>query len=160
MTILLWTIVILSFIAAFVGLVVPLLPGVLLMWIGFFVYHFGINNNELSWFFWLAMITLTAVMLVSDYVAGSYFVKKFGGSKAGEFAAAVGMLIGSFLFPPLGIIAVPFIVVLFVELYIQRDVAKAFNASVGSLLGFLTSTVAKFLILIIMIIWFVLDVVI
>lgn len=160
MTILLWTIVILSFIAAFVGLVVPLLPGVLLMWIGFFVYHFGINNNELSWFFWLAMITLTAVMLVSDYVAGSYFVKKFGGSKAGEFAAAVGMLIGSFLFPPLGIIAVPFIVVLFVELYLQRDVAKAFNASVGSLLGFLTSTVAKFLILIIMIIWFVLDVVI
>lgn len=160
MTILLWTIVILSFIAAFVGLVVPLLPGVLLMWIGFFVYHFGINNNELSWFFWLAMITLTAVMLVSDYVAGSYFVKKFGGSKAGEFAAAVGMLIGSFLFPPLGIIAVPFIVVLFVELYIQRDVAKAFNASVGSLLGFLTSTVAKFLVLIIMIIWFVLDVVI
>lgn len=70
------------------------------------------------------------------------------------------MLIGSFLFPPLGIIAVPFIVVLFVELYLQRDVAKAFNASVGSLLGFLTSTVAKFLILIIMIIWFILDVVI
>ena len=160
MTILLWTIVILSFIAAFVGLVVPLLPGVLLMWIGFFVYHFGINSGELSWFFWIAMITLTAVTLVSDYVAGSYFVKKFGGSKAGEFAAAVGMLIGSFLFPPLGIIAVPFIVVLFVELYIQRDVAKAFNASVGSLLGFLTSTVAKLLILIIMIIWFVLDVVI
>ncbi|UBH09093.1 DUF456 domain-containing protein [Macrococcus armenti] len=160
MTILLWTIVIFSFIAAFIGLVVPLLPGVLLMWIGFFVYQFGINNNELSWFFWLAMITLTTVTLVSDYVAGSYFVKKFGGSRAGEFAAAIGMLIGSFLFPPLGIIAVPFIVVLFVELYLQRDVAKAFNASVGSLLGFLTSTVAKFLILIIMIIWFVLDVVI
>ncbi|QUR94062.1 DUF456 domain-containing protein [Macrococcoides canis] len=160
MMIILWTLVVISFIAAFAGLVVPMLPGVLLMWIGFFIYHFGINNSELSWFFWIAMITLTAVTLVSDYVAGSYFVKKFGGSKAGEFAAAVGMLIGSFLFPPLGIIAVPFIVVLFVELYLQRDVAKAFNASVGSLLGFLTSTVAKFLILIIMIIWFILDVVI
>ncbi|QTQ08697.1 DUF456 family protein [Macrococcoides canis] len=160
MMIILWTLVVISFIAAFAGLVVPMLPGVLLMWVGFFIYHFGINNSELSWFFWIAMITLTAVTLVSDYVAGSYFVKKFGGSKAGEFAAAVGMLIGSFLFPPLGIIAVPFIVVLFVELYLQRDVAKAFNASVGSLLGFLTSTVAKFLILIIMIIWFILDVVI
>ncbi|UTH02987.1 DUF456 domain-containing protein [Macrococcoides canis] len=160
MMIILWTLVVISFIAAFAGLVVPLLPGVLLMWIGFFVYHFGINNSELSWFFWIAMITLTAVTIVSDYVAGSYFVKKFGGSKVGEFAAAVGMLIGSFLFPPLGIIAVPFIAVLFVELYLQRDVAKAFNASVGSLLGFLTSTVAKLLILIIMVIWFVLDVVI
>lgn len=47
-----------------------------------FIYHFGINNSELSWFFWIAMITLTAVTLVSDYVACSYFVKKFGGSKA------------------------------------------------------------------------------
>ena len=160
MMVLLWTFVIISFIAAFVGLVVPMLPGVLLMWVGFFVYHFGINNGELTWFFWIAMAMLTFVTLISDYIAGSYFVKRYGGSRAGEFTAAIGIIIGSFLFPPFGIIIVPFIMVLFVELFIQKDITRAFNASIGSLFGFLTSTVAKFLILIIMVIWFVLDVLI
>lgn len=160
MMIILWTLVIISFIAAFAGLVVPMVPGVLLMWVGFFIYHFGINNSELTWFFWIAMAMLTFITLISDYVAGSYFVKRYGGSKAGEFTAAIGMIIGSFLFLPFGIIVVPFIMVLFVELFIQKDITKAFNASIGSLFGFLTSTVAKLLILIIMVIWFVLDVVI
>lgn len=75
MMIVLWMVVIISFIAAFVGLVVPMLPGVLLMWVGFFIYHFGINNEELTWFFWIAMAMLTFVTLISDYIAGSYFVK-------------------------------------------------------------------------------------
>lgn len=56
-----------------------------------FIYHFAINNNELSWFFWIAMATLTIITLVSDYVLGSRFVKKFGGSKAGSLRQQSGL---------------------------------------------------------------------
>ncbi|MCG7419532.1 DUF456 family protein [Macrococcus epidermidis] len=160
MTFILWTFVILAFLSAFVALVMPMIPGILMMWVGFFIYHFAINNNELSWFFWIAMATLTIITLVSDYVLGSRFVKKFGGSKAGELTAAIGIILGSFFFPPFGIIIIPFVAVFIVELLIQQDFKHAMDASIGSLLGFLTSTVAKFIILIIMIIWFIFDIII
>lgn len=160
MTFILWTLVILAFLSAFVALVMPMIPGILMMWVGFFIYHFAINNNELSWFFWIAMATLTIIILISDYVLGSRFVKKFGGSKAGELTAAIGIILGSFFFPPLGIIILPFVAVFIVELLIQQDFKRAMDASIGSLLGFLTSTVAKFIILIIMIIWFIFDIII
>lgn len=160
MTFILWTFVILAFLSAFVALVMPMIPGILMMWVGFFIYHFAINNNELSWFFWIAMATLTIITLVSDYVLGSRFVKKFGGSKAGELTAAIGIILGSFFFPPFGIIIIPFVAVFIVELLIQQDFKRAMDASIGSLLGFLTSTVAKFIILIIMIIWFIFDIII
>ncbi|RAI80544.1 DUF456 family protein [Macrococcoides goetzii] len=160
MTFILWTLVILAFLSAFVALVMPMIPGILMMWIGFFIYHFAINNNELSWFFWIAMATLTIITLLSDYVLGSRFVKKYGGSKEGELTAAIGIILGSFFFPPFGIIIIPFVAVFIVELLIQQDFKRAMDASIGSLLGFLTSTVAKFIILIIMIIWFIFDIII
>lgn len=158
MTMLLWLIVVAAFAAAFLGLVMPMIPGVLMMWIGFFIYQFCIDSHELSWFFWLAMITLTVLSLVSDYVAGGYFIKKYGGSKPGEITAAVGVFVGSFIFPPLGIILVPLIAVFIVELIAFKDASQAVKSSIGSLLGFLTSTGAKLFILIIMTVWFFLDV--
>ncbi|WP_414044833.1 DUF456 domain-containing protein [Macrococcus equi] len=160
MTFVLWAFVVLAFLSAFVALVMPMIPGILMMWVGFFIYHFAINNNELSWFFWVAMSTLTIITLVSDYVLGGHFVKKYGGSKAGELTAAIGILLGSFFFPPFGIIIIPFAAVFIVELLIQQDFKRALDASIGSLFGFLTSTVAKFMILIIMIVWFILDIII
>lgn len=160
MNVMLWIFVILAFLSAFVALVMPMIPGILMMWVGFFIYHYAINNNELSWFFWVAMATLTVITLVSDYVLGSRYVKKYGGSKAGELTAAISVVLGSFFYPPIGIIVLPFIAVFIVEVLIYQDFKRAFNASLGSLIGFLTSTVAKFMILIIMIVWFILDIII
>ncbi|TDM03609.1 DUF456 domain-containing protein [Macrococcus carouselicus] len=153
-----WLIIIAAFIFAFVGLVMPMIPGVLMMWVGFLVYHFLIDSGTLSWFFWVVMAVLTIFSLVSDYIAGSYFVKRYGGSRTGEITAAVGVVVGSFLFPPFGIILVPLIAVLIVELIVLRDTMRAVKASIGSLFGFLTSTFAKFLLLVIMVVWFFVDV--
>lgn len=158
MTTLLWLLVIASFILAFVSLVVPVIPGVLMMWLGFLIYHFAIDSTTLSWFFWTVMVIITALMLVSDYVAGSYFVKRYGGSKAGEITALISVIIGSFTFPPLGIILFPLITVFIVELLVVQDMRKAMDASLGSLLGFLASTFAKLVMLIVMTVWFVADV--
>ncbi|ULG72462.1 DUF456 domain-containing protein [Macrococcus brunensis] len=158
MTTLLWLLVIVSFILAFVSLVVPIIPGVLMMWIGFLIYHFAIDSTTLSWFFWIVMIIITALMLVSDYVAGSYFVKRYGGSKAGEITALISVIVGSFVYPPFGIILFPLIAVFIVELLVVQDMRKAMDASLGSLLGFLASTFAKLIMLIVMIVWFIIDV--
>lgn len=149
----LWILIILLFILSFIGLVFPILPSSLLIWVGFFVYHFKINSTELGWLFWTMMIVFTVVLFLADIIANRHFVKRFGGSKLGENIAAISVIIGSF-FPPFGILIVPFIAVVIVELFQARSIHEATRAATGSLIGFLGGTVAKIIIQLMMIIWF------
>jgi len=152
--IIIWIIIIALFILSFAGIIFPVIPSVLVIWVGFLLYHFVVNPNELNTFFWIAMLLFTLLLFVSDMIANSYFVKKYGGSKWGERAAAVAVIIGSFIYPPFGIIILPFIVVFIVELAQRRTTQAAFRASLGSLFGFLGGSIATIVIQFIMIIWF------
>ncbi|HLQ73236.1 MAG TPA: DUF456 family protein [Bacillota bacterium] len=153
---LLWLIVIACFIISFISLVYPIIPGVVFIWIGFFIYHFLIENDQLTMLFWLSAFVLTAMIIVSDIVMNSYFVKKFGGTIWGERAAAISVIVGSFVFPPLGIIILPMVVVIIVEIIQNKSTKDAVLTSVGSLIGFLSSTFAKFILLLAMILIFIL----
>ncbi|WP_181349051.1 DUF456 domain-containing protein [Thalassobacillus sp. CUG 92003] len=158
MDIILWLIIAACFVLSFASLIFPIIPGPLVLWIGFLIYYFFMNHAELSIIFWIAMILLTIILIVSDIIANSYFVKRYGGSKWGERSAAVGVIVGSFIAPPFGLIIVPFLAVLATELLQKRTVQESFRASIGSLLGFLGGSVAKFVLQAIMIIWFFLEI--
>lgn len=154
MTVLLWLLIIFAFILAFVGLIKPVIPSVLMLWVGFLIYQFAFNNGELSWIFYVSMIVLTVLMFISDFAMNKYFVNKYGGSKISEYVALIGVLVGCFVFPPFGIIIIPFVAVFAVELMQDFDVNKAFKASLGSIVAFLTSNIAKAIIMFIMIVCF------
>jgi uncharacterized protein YqgC (DUF456 family) len=124
------------------------------IWIGFLLYHLIIDPAELGLVFWIIMAVFTTILIGADIIANSYFVKKYGGSKWGERAAAIGVLVGSFIIPPFGIFVVPFIVVLTVEMLQKRTPQQALKASFGSLMGFLGGAFAKIVIQLVMIIWF------
>ncbi|MFO3692400.1 DUF456 domain-containing protein [Staphylococcus felis] len=149
--------IIISFVIAFIGLIKPVIPSVLFVWIGFLIYDLGINHGTLSWIFWIAMILLTAFIFISDLMMNRFFVQRFGGSKQGEWAALVGVIIGSFVIPPFGVIVVPFILVFVVEVIQKQDIPFALKASVGSLVAFFSSVFAQGLVMLLMIIWFVID---
>ena len=157
MTAVLWIIIILMFVLAFVGLIKPIIPSMLVMWIGFIIYQIGFNDGRLSWIFYVAMILFTLFILVADFMMNKYFVNRFGGSKVGEYTALVGVIVGCFVFPPFGIILVPLIAVFVVELLNGFDF-KALKVSLGSVVAFLASTVAQAIIMVIMVIWFFVDV--
>jgi uncharacterized protein len=157
--ILLWVIIVALFVLSFVGVIYPIIPSVLLIWIGFLLYQFGINGEELGWVFWTIMIVFTVLLFVADILANSFFVKKFGGSKWGERGAAIAVIVGSFIMPPFGIIVIPFLAVLIIEMVQKRTFNEAFKASIGSLLGFLSGTFAKVFVQIIMIILFIIGVI-
>jgi len=158
MDVLLWIVVLALFVLSFVALVYPVLPSVTAVWGGFLVYHFFVNANTLTTFFWIAMVVLTIVLLVADIFASSLSVREFGGSKLGERVAAIAVIIGSFIYPPFGIIVLPFIAVLLAELLQDRSFGSALRSSIGSLIGFLTGRFAEGLIQLAMIIWFFLTV--
>jgi|SRR5690625_543656 len=152
---LIWITIIALFILSFIGIIFPLIPSSLFLWIGFFLYHFIINDQRLSYAFWIIMVVFTIILFISDILANSYFVKRFGGSKWGERSAGFAVIIGSFIIPPFGIIVIPLVTVFVVELLQKYTMEKAFFASVGSLIGFLSGMFAKIVIQMIMIIWFI-----
>ena len=154
MEILWWVLIVVSFIAAFAGMIFPIIPSVLMLWIGFLIYQFLLTDVNIGWGFWIAMSIWTVILIFADIIANSYFVKKYGGSKAGERVAAVGVIVGSFIIPPFGIVIVPFVAVFITELIIKKTGNEALLAAVGSLIGFLSGTIAKIVIQLIMIIWF------
>lgn len=154
MDLILWLIVLVLFVLSFIALIYPVLPSVTAVWVGFLVYQFAINPNELTSLFWIAMIVLTVILLLADVFASSLSVKKFGGSKLGERVAGIAVIIGSFIYPPFGIILLPFVSVFIVELTQDRNLKEALVSSFGSFIGFLSGQVAEAIIQIAMIIWF------
>lgn len=151
---LIWVVIIALFLLSFVGIIYPFIPSSLFIWTGFILYHFTINKHHLTVFFWIIMGVFTIVLLLADIIANSYFVKKFGGSKWGERSAGIAVIVGSFLIPPFGIVIVPFITVIVIELLQKQTWKKAIYASIGSLIGFLSGSFSKIIIQLIMIIWF------
>lgn len=158
MTVLLWSLITIAFILAFVGLVKPVIPSVLVLWVGFLIYQFGFHNGRLSWVFYIAMVIFTILIFLADFLMNKYFVGKYGGSKFGEYGAIIGVIIGCFVVPPFGIIIVPFVLVLIIELIQGYDLKKAIKVSCVSIIAFLASTIAQAIVMFIMVIWFIVDV--
>lgn len=154
MSIFVWTVIILLFIASFAGFIFPIVPSVLVLWAGFGLYYVGISREELSILFWIGMLVLTALMFLADFLANSYFVKKYGGSKWGEWTAVIALIAGSFIIPPFGILIVPFVAVFAVELIVLKNIKHAFFVAYATLIAFLSGTLAKVVIQLIMIGWF------
>lgn len=159
MDILFWIMITACFILSFVGLVYPIIPSVLVIWVGVFLYHFGINSNELSWISWTMFVLLTCFLFLADYLANLHFVDKAGGSKWGMRAATIGLIIGSFVIPPFGIIIVPFAFVFIVEIVQKKTFRESSKVAFATLIAFLSGTIAKAIIQLIMIVVFILDVI-
>lgn len=134
-----------------------MIPALLFLWIGFIIYQWGIDDTSLSWIFWLGMLFLTLLIFISDLLMNRYFVNRFGGSKKGEWAALIGVILGSFILPPFGIVIVPFILVLIVEMLEQKRFDVALKASFGSIVAFFSSTFTQAFVMLIMVIWFFVD---
>ncbi|MFP3391203.1 DUF456 domain-containing protein [Brevibacillus sp. SIMBA_040] len=157
MDIVLWIIVIALFVLSIAGIFLPVLPDTILLWGGFLLYHFFIADPGagLPASFWWGMAVLSVLLYGADLLTNMFFVKKYGGSKWSSMAAVVGIILGIFLFPPFGMLIMPFVLVVLVELLIQKQsVEKAIRAGFGSLIGFLGSAVVKVVLQVAMIIWF------
>lgn len=150
-----WLLIIVSFIVSFIGIVVPIIPGILFLWLGFLAYHFLIDANDLNVFFWVMMVLFTIIILGSDFVINYYFVDQFGGSNWSKWGAIVGVFIGIFVYPPLGMIVLPLLIVIGIELMLKKTFKQALKAALGTLAGFLSSAVAKVFIQIVMIVIFI-----
>lgn len=153
-----WILIVACFILSFVGLVYPIIPAVLLIWIGTLIYHFGINPEELSLGTWIILVVLTLLLFLADYLANLHFVEKAGASKWGTRAATIGLIVGSFVIPPFGVIIVPFVFVLISEMVQKKTVEESLKVALATFIAFLSGTFAKGVIQLMMIGVFIIDI--
>ncbi len=124
------------------GCLLPILPGPPLSFAGLLVLHFS-RFADFSTAFLLTWGCVTIVVTVLDYVVPIWGTKKFGGSKSGMWGAGIGLVLGLFFLPPIGIIIGPFAGAVIGEAITGKSTSSAFRAGFGSFLGFLAGVGIK-----------------
>lgn len=132
-------------ISGILGCVLPVIPGPPLSYIGLLLLHFT-KQHEFSSKFLVIWAVVTGVVYALDFVIPAWGTKKFGGSKRGIFGSIIGLVIGMFFFPPIGIILGPFIGAVVGELTLGKESMAALKSGFGSFLGFLVGTLLKLII--------------
>lgn len=153
----LWFLIIICFLGSLIGVFMPVIPGVLFVWIGFLLYQFGVAlpGQGLSAGFWWGMGAITVFIVLADLLANIWFVKRYGGSKWGVVASVIGLVIGPFIFAgPLGFLLGPILAVFLAEWIQNKNASLSIKISLGTLAAFLGGGVAKVILQLAMIIWF------
>ena len=138
----LYIIAVLLALVGLVGSVVPVLPGPTLSWIGWLLLLFIPDESAT-----LASVVVWGVVLVVvsllDNFGSTWLTGRMGGSKWGTRGCFVGMLIGMFCFPPLGLIVGPFVGAFVGELIGNATAGRALRVAFISFVAFLLTTGLK-----------------
>ena len=80
------------------GVVLPLLPGIPLSWLGFFIYAIGTGFERISITIVVIFFILMLLTLVMDFVAPMLGARRYKASRLGVFSAFLGFTVGIFVF--------------------------------------------------------------
>lgn len=139
-----------------IGCILPVIPGQILSWSSLLILQLTTKSPFTTEFLLIwALVTIGVTLL--DYYVPIWGTKKLGGSKRGIWGATIGLVIGIFFFPPLGLIVGPFIGAFVGELSAGKDTNTAFKSGLGSFIGFLAGTMMKLVISFIMGYYFVIN---
>ena len=133
---------ILFLILGILGGVLPVIPGPPLSYTALLLLHFT-ERYQFSTQFIIIWALVTIVVTALDYIIPVWGTKKFGGSKRGVWGSLIGLLVGIFFLPPLGIIIGPFVGAVIGEISGGKDNKAALKAGLGSFAGFIAGTLLK-----------------
>lgn len=137
-----WLGALLLVILGFVGMVVPALPGPLLVLGGLMLAAWADDFGRVGWVTLLILSGLALLAMVLDVIAGALGAKRYGASRAAITGSLIGAVVGIF-FGPLGLLLGPFAGAVAGELLSGRGASQAGFSGWGATLGMLLGTVAK-----------------
>ncbi|MBX3055629.1 MAG: DUF456 domain-containing protein [Anaerolineae bacterium] len=137
-----------------VGIIVPLLPGIFLIWAGVAVYVWRTGFEVISVPHFVLISLLVLVAGTSDIWLPYFGAKKSGAAKRSYLLSTVGAIIGSFLLPVIGTI-IGFVLGLFLgEYWKHQNANTAVQVSWGGLKGYGIATLIQFVVGFIIIVLF------
>ena len=132
------------------GVVLPVLPGIPLAWLGLFIYALGTGFERISIATVVVFFILMVLTLVLDFAAPMLGAKKYKASKFGVIGAFLGFPVGIFVLGFWGIILGPFVGAFLGELIARRKPKQALGSALGAFLGFVAGTLFKIIVILIM----------
>lgn len=132
------------------GVVLPVLPGIPLSWLGLFIYALGTGFERISIATVVVFFILAVLTLILDFAAPMLGARKYRASKLGVFGAFLGFTVGIFVLGFLGIILGPFIGAFLGEMIARRKPKQALGSALGTFLGFIVGTLFKIIVILIM----------
>ena len=142
MDVVLWAVAVILVIAGIVGIVLPALPGTILIFAGLLVAAWADDFMRVG----PLMLSIIAIIGVAtygvDFVATALGAKHLGASKRAMAGAALGTVLGLFLGLP-GIIIGPFLGAIAGELTVHRDWKRVGKAGLAAWVGFVVGTAVK-----------------
>lgn len=136
-----------GFILAIIGIIgslLPVLPGPITSWFGLLLLHLT-SIVPMNYTFLGITLAVSIVIIVIDTIIPVLGTKKYGGTNYGVTGSMIGLVLGILFFPPFGIIIGPFVGAFMGEiLKDSTNPNKALKAAYGSFIGFLSSTLLKF----------------
>ena len=126
------------------GSVMPVLPGIPLVFLAILGYGWYEGFNVISVHYIAIMGALTLLSVLVDYIAGVWGAKKAGSSKSGMFGAGLGIIVGIF-FGPIGILVGPWLGAFAGEYLVLREVNQAVSVATGTVIGIFAGIAFKVL---------------
>jgi uncharacterized protein YqgC (DUF456 family) len=154
--ILLWLVAALLIVAGFAGLILPMLPGIPLVFAGLVLLAWAENFAYVGWITLTLLGVLALLSYGVDLLAAAFGAKRFGASPRAVTGAALGAFAGLFLGLP-GIVLGPFVGAVIGEFSRQAAARSAMHAGVGATLGLLFGALLKIALAFTMVGVFVLD---
>ena len=138
--------IIISFLFVILGIVgsfIPIIPSPISGWLGLLILHQA-SFLEAQYYFLAITFAIAISVFILDYFIPSIGAKKFGGSNAGVIGSTIGLVIGIFLFGPIGILFGSFLGALIGELTVNiNNMRIALLAAIGTLIGYLGGVLLK-----------------
>ncbi len=124
------------------GLLLPLVPGAPLLFLGLLFGAWAEGFHYIGVWTLLILAGMAGLTYVVEFAASVLGVKKYGGSRRAMLGAALGGIVGLFLGIP-GILLGPFVGAVIGELSLQRSLDQASRAGFGTVVGLALGVAGK-----------------
>jgi uncharacterized protein YqgC (DUF456 family) len=142
MSVLLWILAVVLILIGLIGVVVPALPGTVLVFGGLVLAAWADDFNRVGIASLVVIGLIGAASYGVDFVAAALGAQRLGASKRAMVGAGLGTVLGLFLGLP-GIIVGPFIGAVLGELTLNRDWKQAGRAGLAAWIGFAIGIAVK-----------------
>lgn len=144
MNILITILSILLILAGLIGIIIPILPGSVLIFLG--VLLFGLFTETIAVSTLVILGILIVALSIINYLIGLWGIKKMGATKYGTWGGIIGIIIG-LVFSPFGLVSIflcPILGTIIGEIIGGKKLLESAKVSLGHLIGYFLALILEF----------------
>ena len=126
-----------------VGVFLPVLPGVPLVFAGAFIYAWSTGFQIITVGNLIFFAILTTIASAVDYIGGLITARKYGASKYGLIGGVLGGILGLIVLSIPGLIIGQLAGVILGELYFGKEMKESFTAGFAMFVGYILGSTVK-----------------